>query len=859
MTAATKAVLDRLREVDFTISEGSVEPFGTELPFVVGVAWEAQTAQVAFVAESESFEGSSEDVEDGWRQLLFGLSGLRHHLTKGDPPALGTPVLLAVVDADGKRLLRDLVERLTKDYAMFQRVDLNLVLSSEVGDRDKLDFALAPLLPRCREALRKADKGETIGRGDLRQFWGTLRSKVYEVAEEKLGHPLSSYSEEAASSIATALTSEYEESEDAKPPWRVGRVELQQMRSFDKEEVGFEQVTVISGGNGSGKTSILEALELLWSRSSQRRPPGVKAGEYGDHLAREGEGGFAVRGTGREDDVTAVAEHPDAELSRSVLTQDAVARLVGVSPKERMETLTAVTGLEVPELDPRTKEIADSARGRMNSALKDAGMRTLKPAQRSVVKHLKSELSANFAVAAPDSRPLVTAELTLERFAHGCYKAGDWSDLEGVLEQLAAVDGAIREATADLASPSDPSKTVARAAADLRAKAQRMQERVLALRTLGKALGPAEPEVGSRPEKEPHPLSPGLAARWIAQVDSVESSAETLRDELNQVNDRRWHKELLAYVKALTAAADSVPRRELEKMAQAFPSAPQHRPRPPSFEQFEAAGFTRVPDRPDVLAEPLLDLEASLRRMGGALEELAASIEGHPACVYGTHFDRLLKAAANYELAWRLRWPGNPVDRASEDLIGTLLGGRLAPVLIELIASLVRFDWYFEPAIVTVKDGGVVFGGLATKRADRDARLLLNASERGVVGLSWFLALHLLQPRSRREVLVLDDPGSSFDFANQAGFVSVLRAFVRLLRPDQLVVATHDEPLAILLEEELGSVDGWPEAVSHLRCSRDQEDCSRVCDETAVKDSRSLSQELAILGLDGPVAPSPAA
>lgn len=859
MTGPAKAVLARLGEVDFEISEGSIEPFGTELPFVVGVAWEVRTAQIALVAESESFEGSPEDLEDGWRQLLFGLSGLRHHLTKGDPAALGTPVLLAVVNDDGKRLLRNLVEQLTRDYAMFQRVDLNLVLSSEVDDRDKLDHALAPLLPRCREALRGSDGENTIGRDDLHQFWGTLRSKVHEVANDKLYGPLTEYREAAATAIAAELTSEYEEGEDARPPWRVSQIELEHLRSFAKQNIDLQQVTVISGGNGSGKTSIIEGLELLWSRSSQRRPPDVKAKEYGDHLARGGDGGFLVRGTGRQADVTEVRDDPEAELSRAVLTQEAVARLASSSPKERMETLLAVTGLEVPELEPRTKEMLDAAKSKMNSALKDAGMSPLSTAGKTGLPHIEKELSANFTAEAPDWRAAAAAELALERLASGCYEAGDWSELADLIERLAKVDAAMNSVAADLASPADPSKTVKAIATEFRARAQGIQERVPALRALIKALGSPESAPRSHSEHEPWPLSPQLAARWIAQADSVESSASALRGELDHVDDRRWHKELLRYVDALKAATGILPRKELEKMARALPPAPRQSRPPVSVEQFEAAGFTRAPSRPDVLVEPLQELEATLRHLASALEELAGSMEKHPACAYGAHFERLLKVAAEYELARRLRRPGSPIQRASEDLLRSLLEGRLAPAWRELVAALVRFDWYFEPIIVTVAERKVVLGGLATKRADRDARLLLNASERGVVGLGWFLALHLLQPEDRRKVLVLDDPGSSFDIANQAGFVSILRAFVRLLRPAQLIVATHDEILASLLEEELGSVDGWPEAVSHLRCFRDEDDCSRVCVQAAVKDSRSLDRELSILGLDRSVPTSPAA
>ena len=58
----------------------------------------------------------------------------------------------------------------------------------------------------------------------------------------------------------------------------------------------------------------------------------------------------------------------------------------------------------------------------------------------------------------------------------------------------------------------------------------------------------------------------------------------------------------------------------------------------------------------------------------------------------------------------------------------------------------------------------------------------------------------------------MDDPTAGFDNANTAGFTSTLRAFTRLLRPEQVVIATHDERVAAMLAEELAGVDGWPES-----------------------------------------------
>jgi hypothetical protein len=143
----------------------------------------------------------------------------------------------------------------------------------------------------------------------------------------------------------------------------------------------------------------------------------------------------------------------------------------------------------------------------------------------------------------------------------------------------------------------------------------------------------------------------------------------------------------------------------------------------------------------------------------------------------------------------------------------------------------------------------VVLSGLATEREDLDARLLLNSAERTVLGLSWFCALHMLQPPERRKVLVMDDPTAGFDNANTAGFASTLRAFTRLLRPEQVVIATHNEQVAAMLGEELASVDSWPKSVVRVRFSRDADDCSVATEEWARDRERQVKRESEQLGL----------
>jgi ABC-type nitrate/sulfonate/bicarbonate transport system ATPase subunit len=127
--------------------------------------------------------------------------------------------------------------------------------------------------------------------------------------------------------------------------------------------------------------------------------------------------------------------------------------------------------------------------------------------------------------------------------------------------------------------------------------------------------------------------------------------------------------------------------------------------------------------------------------------------------------------------------------------------------------------------------------------------MTLNSAERSVLGVAWFLALHLMQPEERRRVLVLDDPTAAFDTTNQWSFAATVRAFVRLTRPDQVLIATHDDAVAASLADDLAPANGWPEAVTRLRCERGADDASTVINEAHISDSQDTQRELALLGL----------
>jgi hypothetical protein len=242
-------------------------------------------------------------------------------------------------------------------------------------------------------------------------------------------------------------------------------------------------------------------------------------------------------------------------------------------------------------------------------------------------------------------------------------------------------------------------------------------------------------------------------------------------------------------------------------------------------------------------------LADALERQLDALQQLQRDIESHPARDFHKHADTVLSALCQFELARRMRNAG-PILSAGEKLVSDLLQTRLAPVVRELVASIVRFEWYFEPLLVPDEGRKVVLGGLATTQADLDARLLLNSAERTALGIAWFLALYLLQPRDRQRVLVLDDPISAFDAPNQSGLISTLRAYVRLTRPQQLIIATHDDQAAAILAQEFAPVNQWPGQSACLRCQRDSSDSTIIRPEPAYTRSSDINAEIEQLGFE---------
>jgi energy-coupling factor transporter ATP-binding protein EcfA2 len=815
VSTATEKILAHLAPLGFQTRLGNLSPFGEHLPLVSGVAWDSDTAQVALIAESR------ETVDSGaWRQLLFAGSGLRHHLAGDRAAAFGTPVILAVVDREAKRTLRSLAEDLAQNYVLFNRVDLNLVLRDDVDDVEKLDDALAPLLPRCRALL-----GQEISKGEVQRFWNVLQVEVLRTAQG-LDPMFGEFRESAGRRGATALVGDSGNTPSLPSPHPVRQLALKNFRSAHEIDVELAPITVVHGPNGGGKTSLLEALELVWAGTSQRKPDNVSASEYARHLPRNGAGEFFVKGDDIE--VASVTNQPQGELGRCVLTHEAIAGLVSESPEDRYSALLATTGLEIPDLNARTATLVTAAKEAADGALATARLPTLPRKDSHGPRHLISSLKTDFRKRLPTLHDVVGIEETIVSMSKGSYQPRDWPSEEHAVAALIRADSL----SAGLLSSSVEDVDLAGAFDDARSRVSALLtprlEAAQATRRLLDAVG-APPSTPSRPaatQQTPAPVPVDLAVRWLAHSKGVTDASARFRADAKSIDDSQWSERLRDYVDALDAAVANTPDRELERFAKPVEQHAQTLP-PSSVEPttYSAAGFTHAPPDQHALVPSLRELVQALQQQIDTLMALDRELAGHPAREFAAHSDDVLQTLCQFELARNLRREG-PILSASEQLVGELLQGRLAPIVRELVAAVVRFEWYFKPLLMPDTGRKIVLGGLATSEADLDARLVLNSAERTVLGLAWFLALHMLQPSDRRRVLVLDDPTSAFDAANQAGFVSTLRAFVRLCRPEQVVIATHDDSVAAVLAEELAPVDGWPTAVARVRCQRDAKDRS---------------------------------
>jgi plasmid stabilization system protein ParE len=832
--ALVGAVIDRLEGLDFNVERrNEVDLFGEALPFVRAIAVDRQAHQLVFVAEDlGEIDGDQADL--AWTELLFAISGIRHQLRESDASALALPVVVAVVADRPARRLRALVEELVDKYALFARVDLNLLETANVDDEseDAVDRALSSVLPRVRDALKE---GRTVAARDVGEFWDELAREVQAAAS----HLQADFGEDRTRRAVERVQGELRGATEpahggsARP---MARLQLKNFRSFEDENFVMWPVTIISGANGSGKTSICEAMELLWSGRSNRIPEDVDSATYEEHLKFKG-APFDITSwssDGVPKQVQRLADEPHISLSRSILPQHALTALADGNPKERFRAFLEASGLQIPEFEVELKSLKREARQDLDAILEKAGLVNVHAANETARRVLGRSFDAHFVTSLPAWQGIRGAAATLVSVSGGAYLVDEFRfepSLERLPSLLAEVDTAFLRIAEGFDFSIDPGPAIKSAITGLDASVSGLREAELPLRRLIQTLVRVIDDRGTpKPAESPLPLDPKAAIRWIGQVNGLERDAKELAAFRDEIADEVWRGHLDRYLRALEEAVNSSPKTALEALidqdlSQGPGRAEEPAAQPPEDLLFEA-GFEFAPSPSESLIAALGELLARISGEADALSAISRELGRHPGLAFANSADQVATGLCRFELVREIAKPTGALAKARETLVARLLDGRLFPILQELVDSLVRFEWYFEPMTVDVRRNQMRIGGLSTDDPGLDVRMLLNAAERTIVGVAWFLALHVTQATEDREVLMLDDPAGGFDDTNKAAFVSTMRVLVRLLRPRQLVVTTHDQALAGILEEELAPVDGWPEATGVLRCRRNGEGTS---------------------------------
>jgi uncharacterized protein with PIN domain len=849
-------ILKTLEEVGFRTGEGTVSPLNNPLPLVTGWAVDDSTASFAVIVE----DPTGVRDEDPWRELLFALSGVRHELRDGGPVAIGTPVVIAILhQEEHAQRLRQLIEDMSARYILFSRVELNVVLES-TGEAD-VARALAPLLPNCRRALAAK---MVIGPEALAALADELKAAVADLAKT-LEAPLDSRAHRAAEDygahLADLVRGESALGGFASTPW--SKVALKNFRSFADQEVCLGSLNVLEGLNGTGKSSVVEALEILWAQTSQRKPVDETSAAYDKHLARDGEYGWKVSGYRGTDDaepkvVSSTTSASPGSLARNVFSQDGSTDIARETSKTRYSELLRITGLAIPELQAECQRLNRNAKAELDSVLSRLNIEPLTSIAARATDHVTKALAR---VAAPLSTTDAVAE-TQQRLAAHAESAGlVYEPL--IVSPPTDFGGASSRALALAAQFKTDAKFIQQVRQlyeHQRETGSQIDTRARALEALAAALSARRPpEQGLAPVEgtaRAVGLPEAIASQWLQTGRILRRSIGDLRTQAAQIADPSWGERLAAFLEAAEQTLQSVPFDELDEVVGHAPTQPLSlrgaTPKPLDPEVFAEAGFDSAEDVltfPPELETAVTEASRALRDYSSDLSRYMQSLLSAPLVQLEGSEEALLDALTKFELAKRLK---HPIDQVQADMLARLLSGPLEPLLTELIAALTRFEWYFHPFKMSVDRGSIRLSGLATASDELDVRMLLNAGERAIVTVAWFLALHLLQPESHRNILVLDDPFSTLDENNQAALIATLRAVTRLTTPDLLVLTSHDRGVADALEREFGALDGWPATTARIRFSRSPDGTSKTEGEPGESPQPDYDRELARLGIASP-------
>lgn len=563
-------------------------------------------------------------------------------------------------------------------------------------------------------------------------------------------------------------------------------------------------LTVISGRNGSGKSSFAEALEVALTSTSYRwrRRSGQWSEQWRNlhvgsaprirvRLAEEGAGHtdlgvdwpvdgkleqavtWAQRhGRKREPGLGSLGWEGPLETFRPLLTYEELGALLTSEPSALHDALSSVLGLD--QLSTALKAL--------DSESKEAKART--KALKADNKELRERLAALQDDRATEAVALLSKRvLDIPRLRQLATGTGDQDRSGGWLRELAAMTlPTAAETTAAAAELEAAVGTLAAAGDRVGAALEQRTELLAAAISLHEHDGDQDCPV---------------CGTGRLDTDRVRDLATEVAQQRAEIDDLRLardrHRHALASARDLVTSApagldDELASRfdsltgPLERVRQAW----QHWARPPADPQL-LAGHLREASR--ALRDALSDLQPFVTSELAQLDEAWAGI----ATGLAAHADRAQEYAAHREA------DGHAITAHDwlKDHQTILKNERIEP-----IADEARRIWAALRQESNVEIGGITLAGTATRRhvsiaatvdgEDAGALSVMSQGELHALALALFLPRATASASPFRFV-VLDDPVQAMDPAKVDGLVSCL---LELARTRQVVVFSHDDRFA---------------------------------------------------------------
>ncbi|MGH2796587.1 MAG: hypothetical protein ACRDM0_02680 [Thermoleophilaceae bacterium] len=232
------------------------------------------------------------------------------------------------------------------------------------------------------------------------------------------------------------------------------------------------------------------------------------------------------------------------------------------------------------------------------------------------LRHLSRALDADFTSRLPTTADLVALQEAVRAASEGAFSGWTWEDGKAV-EVLARADAVVAGVIAGESDAEEVARTLDDARGAVEPLATRRNRAAAGIRALLDALASRHEAQGppGDPTGRKGPAETGLAVevavRWLSHGGSLTDSAARFRDDAATQPDR-WATRLIDYADALDRAADTMPRRELERVVRTSSATDRDAEAARQIDEaiYRGAGFTYVPADPLTSEVPLRELLA---------------------------------------------------------------------------------------------------------------------------------------------------------------------------------------------------------------------------------------------------------